>query len=152
MSQLGHIARKLLTQSERSGVLQVRPSDFDDGVERLRLRRQGVAQPHQRRQQPLGQACNRCEVHGGWKHVIRRLAAVNVIIWMHDALHAPHPTQQLTGPIGQDLIDIHIGLGAGARLPDYQRKLALVAPGKHFVCRLLNRSGLARIQFTQAWR
>jgi len=54
MVELRNIARELLPQRERRGVLQVGAADLDDATEILRLAGQCAAQGRQRRQQVLG--------------------------------------------------------------------------------------------------
>jgi len=50
---------------------------------------------------------------------------------MDRGLAAKHPTAALNGAVGDDLIDVHVGLGAGTRLPDPQGKFAIKGPGSH---------------------
>ena len=52
---------------------------------------------------------------------------------MHRLLAADLAAQELDGPVGDDLIQVHVGLGAGARLPDGERKLARPFAGDHFL-------------------
>jgi hypothetical protein len=44
-------------------------------------------------------------------------------------------TQQLAGAVGDHLVEVHVGLGAGARLPHHQRELAVVPAGEDLVGR-----------------
>jgi len=41
--------------------------------------------------------------------------------------------RQHMGPVGYHLIDIHIGLGTGTGLPDFQRKMAVQISGNNFI-------------------
>ncbi len=45
------------------------------------------------------------------------------------------PPEQFGGAVGQHLVDVHVGLRAGAGLPDDERELAAVAAGRHLVGR-----------------
>ena len=65
------------------------------------------------------------DVHGGRKGVVRRLAHVDVVVRMHRRLGAELAAEQLVGAVGDDLVDVHVGLGAGAGLPDHQREMVV---------------------------
>ena len=67
------------------------------------------------------------DVHGGREGVVRGLAAVDVVVGVHGRLAAALPAQQLVGPVGDDLVGVHVGLGAGAGLPDDERELVVAA-------------------------
>ena len=43
--------------------------------------------------------------------------------------------RDLIGAVGNDFIRVHIGLGPGTRLPDYQGKMSVQPTGDHFVRR-----------------
>jgi len=43
-----------------------------------------------------------------------------VVIGVNRLLGAHDTTEQLDGAVGDDLVDVHVGLGAGAGLPDDQ--------------------------------
>ena len=57
-------------------------------------------------------------MQGGWKRVIAALGSVDHIIWMKYV-----SPRKLVSQRGDDFIEIHVGLCAGSRLPDRQRKL-----------------------------
>ena len=63
------------------------------------------------------------DVHRGRKRVVRRLAHIDVIVWMHRLLGAELAAQHFVGAIGDHLVEVHVGLGAGPGLPDHQRKV-----------------------------
>jgi hypothetical protein len=107
--------------------------DLDDAVEVLRFFRQRGAQFFQRRQQAVGDGVHRRHMHGRREHVIGRLAAVDLVVGVHQARLASLAAQQFAGAVGQHLVDVHVGLRAGAGLPDDQGELAAVLPGNHFI-------------------
>ena len=72
-------------------------------------------------------------MHGGRKHVVRRLAHVDLIIGMDLPFHSTHAAQQFAGAVGDHLVHVHIGLRTAAGLPDDQRKLVVKLPCDHFV-------------------
>ena len=78
-----------------------------------------VAQHGQRWQQPLRNRIHRRHVHGGGKHVVARLAAVHIVVGVHQALLAARAAQQLAGSVGQHLVEVHVGLRARAGLPHH---------------------------------
>ena len=75
---------------------------------------------------------HRGDMHGGGKAVVRGLAHIDVIVGMHRGFAAALSRQHLVRPAGDHLIGIHIGLGAGAGLPDHQRELLVELAGGDF--------------------
>ena len=51
----------------------------------------------------------------------------------------PSPASSLARPA--DLVDVHVGLRASARLPHHERKLRVMAAGEDLVGRLFNQAG-----------
>ena len=148
--QLRGVAREFLAQAQRRGVLQMGTADFHDAVKIPGLLRQSRAQLFNRRQQPVGDAIDRRYMHRRGKHIVRRLAAIDVVIGMHQPHIAALAAQQFAGAVGQHFVDIHVGLGARAGLPDHQRKFVRVLAGNHFIGR--RHDGLGFILVLQAQR
>ncbi len=48
-----------------------------------------------------------------------------MIVGMHRLLGAEFAAQHFIGAIGDHLVEVHVGLGAGAGLPDHQRKMII---------------------------
>ena len=65
----------------------------------------------------------RRDVHGGRDAVVRRLAHVDVIVRMHRRFRAELAAERDIGGVGDHLVDVHVGLRAGAGLPDQQREM-----------------------------
>jgi hypothetical protein len=85
MLQLGCPARDLLAQRQRRCVLQVRTADLDDVSEAARLGVQGLSQGAQGGQQTLLKTAHAGHADCGRKDVVGRLAAVDVIVRVHQA-------------------------------------------------------------------
>jgi hypothetical protein len=64
-------------------------------------------------------------MHGGGETVIGGLAAIDMVIGMDGAFAAALSGQQFVGIARDHLIDVHVRLGAGAGLPDDERKLVV---------------------------
>lgn len=63
-------------------------------------------------------------MHNSREAIITRLTHINMIIRMNELI-PNFSTQNLNGPISNNLISIHIRLRAGARLPNNQGKLII---------------------------
>ncbi len=57
---------------------------------------------------------------------------------MYRLLRSHLAARQFDGAVGDDFVDVHVGLGATAGLPDAQRKLVVELAGDHFICGLHN--------------
>ena len=62
---------------------------------------------------------------------------------------AAFTAEDFTGTVGQHLVDVHIGLRAGAGLPDHQRKFIRVLACQYFVGSCNDGLGLFCIQQPQ---
>ena len=76
---------------------------------------------------------DRGDVHGGGKGVVGALAPVDVIVGMNGLLGTHLAAGQLNRPIGDDLVRVHIRLGAGAGLKHDQGKMIVELAGDHLV-------------------
>ena len=72
-------------------------------------------------------------VKGSGEDVVRRLSEVDVVVGMNGTLLSPPPSQDLAGTVGEHLVDVHVGLGAGPGLPDHEGELLRVAPPEDLV-------------------
>ena len=116
--ELRGVAGELLAERERCGVLQMCTADLDDVGEGSRFRRQRGLQRLQRRQQIARHRLRRSDIHRGRKNIVRRLAAIDVVIGVDEAPLAARSTQDLGSAVGQHFVDVHVGLRARSRLPD----------------------------------
>ncbi len=88
-------------------------------------------------------------MHRRGKRVVRRLRQVDVIIRMNQLLRSQFAARQLDGAVGDDFIDVHVGLGAAAGLPDTQGKLVVELAGDDFVRGLHDELGFFGGEFAQ---
>ncbi len=86
-----------------------------------------------RRDQRILHALGGRDVHGRRKRVVRRLRHVDVIVGMDRLFRSHLAAGNFDGAVGDDLVHIHVGLGAAAGLPDAQRELIVELAGDHFV-------------------
>ena len=77
----------------------------------------------ERRNEVGGDALGRGDMHRGRERVVRRLAHIDVIVGMNRLFGAELAAEQFVGAVGDHLVEVHVGLGAGAGLPDHQRKM-----------------------------
>ena len=109
---LHRIAGEFLAQGHGSRVLQVGTADFDDVLEGLCLLVQGMVQVPERWKQALLDFTGRRNVHGRRKDIVRGLAHIDVVVRVHGFLATTLIAQPLIGEVRQDLVHVHIGLGA----------------------------------------
>src|SRR3954470_9181798 len=94
----------------------MRAADLDDGRESRALLIQGLSKPVGCSEKVL-QRQHGGDVHRGGKHVIRRLAEVDVVIGMDQPLRATLAAEQLRGPVGEHVVAVQLALLAGPGLP-----------------------------------
>ena len=138
-------AGNLLGEGNGGGVLQMGAAALDDSpVFRL--------QPHELRNEPLqgrnhlilnGQ--HRRNVHGGGEGIVGGLGHIHVIVGVQQIF-----SQMDVSHVGDDLIGVHIGLGAGAGLPDNQWELVVAVPGDDLLAGLRNGGKLLVRHFLRA--
>lgn len=118
--ELGNVARELLSQGEGSGILQVGASNLDNllGLKLVDLGLQSSPEAVQGGQQVTLQLEDGGNVHDGGEGVVGRGAAVDVVVGVDGLLGAHGAAEDLNGAVGDDLVCVHVGLGAGAGLPD----------------------------------
>ncbi len=131
--QLADKSADLLAEPQRRGVCQVRAANLDDGVPLRGLVRQRRPQPLQGRQQFGFDRQGRSHVDRGGEHVVGRLSHVYVVVRMDRLLFGqPVAASHFDGPVGNDLVGIHVRRRAGAGLVDVDGKLIVEFPGGHF--------------------
>ena len=97
-----------------------------------------------RREEPVHDLLDRGDVHGGREGVVGRLRHVDVVVGVDRLLGAHHAAGQLDGPVGDDLVGVHVGLRAAAGLPDAQREVVVELALGHLAGRLLDQRRPAR--------
>ena len=94
---------------------------------------EGGNQNLHRRQHLLFQCLHRRDVHGGGEGIVGGLAHVDVVVGMEQLL-----SRCLVAPSGDDLVGVHVGLGAGAGLPHHQREIVIELSVHDLLCRQLD--------------
>ena len=123
-------------------------ADLDDLRPLLRFVVQRVAQLLQGRQQAMMDLLDARDVHGRRIGVVRRLAHIDVIVWMNRFLRAHFAAEHFNGTVGNHLVGIHVGLRTRARLPDDQREVGVELALDDFLRRLDD--GLAKLRVEPA--
>ena len=126
----------------------MRTADLDDSIEFLRLRGQCGPKTCECRNQRAVHLFQGCHVNRGWDHIIARLTEIDMIVRV-DELTAALAAENLRSPIRNDLIDVHVRRGAGARLKDIYWKVLIQAPVRHLLGCCLNRGSDLRVQKSQ---
>ena len=117
---LKHIepAADLLHEGDGDGVLQMRASRLDDAVVLCHEAAEGCGEEVDRGEQPVLDGDDGGDVHGGREGVVRALRHVRVVVRMENFL-----PRDLVAAVRDDLVDVHIGLRAAARLPYGEREV-----------------------------
>ena len=145
VSQLVHVARELLAEGERSGILGVSATDLHDVVELSTLGVESICEGSQLGEQALIDLENGCDVHDRWESVIAGLRAVHMVVRVHH-LGAKLATQNLDCAIRDNFVAVHVGLSARAGLPDHEWEVVVELAGNHFVGGLNNGVGDALLK------
>ena len=127
------VTGEFLAQRQRGGVLGVGAANFDNAVPRLGLSRQPALQIFERRQQTPGEFLGAGDVHGGGKRIVRRLGHVAMVVGVDRFFRSHLATHDLDRTVRQDLVDVHVGLGAGTGLPHHQREITVELAGNDVI-------------------
>jgi hypothetical protein len=141
--ELGNVARELLAQSQGSGVLQMGATDLDELLPLVTLLLEGVAQAGEGGQQRLLEVEDGGNVHDGGEGVVGRGRHVDVVVGVDGLLGAHGAAENLNGAVGDDLVGVHVGLGARPRLPDDEGEVVDELEGSDLFGSLLD--GLAEL-------
>lgn len=147
--ELGDEGREFLAEGDRRGVHQVGAPGLDQAGVPRRLFGETAGKLGDGRQQLFVHGLGGGDVHGGGEAVVGTLRAVDVVVGMHRRLAAARIAGQFVGAAGDHLVDVHVGLGAAAGLPDHQREVFVVAACEDLVGGLFNQPGDFRRQFAE---
>ena len=128
----------------------MRAADLDDVVEGGGLGGERILQMLERRQQTAMDLLGRRDVHGGREGVVRRLAAIDMVVGVHERFLPTLAAEELGRAIGDHLVGVHVRLGAGAGLPDHQREMVVEGAGHDLVGSRHDRIGELAVQRTIA--
>src|SRR6266851_2960290 len=127
------VAGKFLAEGERRGVLEMGAADFYDVSEFSGFGVERVAKIFYGMEKATSGFRGSRNVHGGGKRVVGGLRHIYVVIWM-DRFLAPHfAAGDFDGAIGNDFVDVHVGLRATAGLPDAKREVLVKLSGDDFI-------------------
>ena len=98
-------------------------TDLDDLCKLFRFSVERFVKLRQRRFKMPLDLDRRSNVHGGRDRVIRRLAHIDMIVWMHRQLCAKAAAEFEIDCIRNHFVDIHVRLRAGSGLPHQQWKM-----------------------------
>src|SRR5439155_17478838 len=99
-------------------------ASLNDRHELVGLLLQGRAQLLQRGKQFVFNADQRGEMYSCGDNVVGGLAKVDVVVRVHFA-GATRAPQQFTGAIGDDLVGVHVGRGAGTGLKNIEDEVVV---------------------------
>ena len=133
----------LLAHGDGQRVHEMRAPGLHLVADLARLRPDGGGEPAQGRQQPVAHRECGGDVDGGRDDVVAALAAVDVVVGMDRLAEAA------AREVGDDLVDVHVGAGAGAGLVDAERKLVGVTAGRDLERRVRDRRGKRRRQLAE---
>ena len=118
------VGAELLAQRHRHGVLQLGAPHLQDVLEFLGLCLESAAQQRHRVHQPenaeIGRDLQRRRID-----VVGALAHVDVFVGMQELVLAPLMAHELQRTVGDDLVGVHIGGGAGAALNHVNHELVV---------------------------
>ena len=140
-SQQAGPAAEFLPESQRHGILQVGASNLDDVREFLCLGGDRVVHGLDGGDERVLHPLRGGDVHRRGESVIGRLRHVDVVIGMNRLLRSQFAARHFNGAVGDDLVHVHVGLGAAAGLPDAQGELVVELAGDDFVGRLHDELG-----------
>src|SRR5208282_2738076 len=135
------VAGKFLADGERRGVLQMRAADFHDAGKLFALGVKRVAKFFYGGEKFLPRLRGGGDVHGSGKRVVRGLRHIYVVIRVDGLFAAHRAAGNFDGAIGDDFVDVHVGLRAAAGLPDAKREMRVELPGDDFVGGLRDERG-----------
>ena len=114
----GEPAADLLREGDGNGILQMCTSGLDNALILLHEAAEGTCEEINAREEPVLDGDDGGDVHCCRESVVRALRHVGVIVRMEDFL-----ARDLVSAVRDDLVDVHVGLCAAARLPDGEREV-----------------------------
>ncbi len=115
---------ELLPECHRHGVLQLGAAHLQHVAELDGLAGEGVLEDGHGVEQAAHRRYGR-DSDGGRVDVVGGLAEVDVLVGVQVPVLAPGVAQQLQRPVGDDLVGVHVGRGAGTALNDVDDELVV---------------------------
>ena len=72
-------------------------------------------------------------MHGGGKGIVGALRFVDVVVGVNRFFAPHHAAGNFDSPVADHLVDVHVGLGARAGLPNDQREMVVQLSRDNFV-------------------
>lgn len=130
--QLGDVTGELLAKCQRRSVLQMGAADLDNLLESIDLLLKRIAQAGESREQGVLEFQDGGNVHDGGEGVVGGGGHVDVVVGVDRLLGAHLAAEDLNGAVGDDFVGVHVGLSAGAGLPDDEREVVDELEGSDF--------------------
>ena len=116
--ELCDISRKFLPERQGRCVLEVRAPDLDDVVPCACVLLERVPERRDSGLQHVDDLLDGRNVHGGREGVVGGLSPIDMVVGMNRVFCAHYAPEDLDGPVGDNLVRVHVGLGSGPGLPD----------------------------------
>lgn len=135
-----------LIPADRGSVLQMGAPHHHHLRELARASAERGRQALHRRDEVAVRLASHRHIHRGGKHIIRRLAFIDVVIGVYRCFPAALAGGDLICARGNHLISVHIRLGARTGLEHLEREFRVEHPFGHLAGRRGNESGELRIE------
>ena len=146
---MGDPATNDLAETDRRCVLQVGAADHHDVVVLFGLLVESVAKLLDGGVEALSEGTHDGDMHGRREGVVGGLATIDVVVGVDGLLRPAFATGQLNRTVADDLVGVHVGLGARTGLEDHQRELVIEFSGDDLVGGLNDEVGNVARQLTQ---
>jgi hypothetical protein len=147
--QLSRPARCDLAQGDRRGILQMGAPQHDQVGVLDGLGGERIAQRLDSGKKYVLDLFHGGDVHHGGKDVVGGLAAVDVVVWMKDALGSGRIARVPIPKVRDHLVGVHVGLRAGSGLENGEREFVVPPPIDHLLRGANDQSGLFLREVTQ---
>ena len=150
-----NVAGEFLAKRQRRGVLEMRTASLDDVLEGFNAGLQRAAQTIDSGDQQLLNFTHSHDVQSGRERIVRGLAAVHVVVRVNEvflllvSLVAEVAAEDFGGAVRDDFVHVHVGLRAGAGLPDSEREVISELSGEDLVAGLDDRVLAAVIEIAE---
>ena len=142
------ISLEFLTEGHRHRVLQLGAAHLEHIGEFDTFGAEGVDQTPQGIEQQLVAVANG-KFDGRGVGVVGRLRFVDVVVGMYGFVGTTRAAEDLAGPIGDDLVGVHVGRGAGPTLQHVEHEVFVQLAGEDFAARFFNGTGHFGRKFAQ---
>ncbi len=114
--RLSRVAAEFLTHANGGGVHEVGAADFDQVIPLAGFGFEGFREMFKGGDEAILDSDRSGNLHGGGEGVVGGLAHVDMIVGVDGVFRSDLAADFLAGEVGDNLVDIHVGGGAGAGL------------------------------------